>query len=81
MASAVTTAPSRSRGSSRSGRAGPLVGPVRHSLLGQDRAGGVVQGRQEMRRRILIGAGPAHGLAVYRDHCSSFDGAGACVEP
>lgn len=26
-------------------------------------------------------AGPAHGLAVYRDHCSSFDGAGTRAEP
>ena len=41
-------------------RAGPVGvtsgGLVRHPLLGQDRAAGVVQGRQEMRLRILIGA-------------------------
>ena len=60
---------------------GDLVGLACHSLLGQHGAGGVVQSGQEMRRRVLAGAGPTHGLAVHRDDCSSFDGAGACAQP
>ena len=60
---------------------GDLVGLVRHPLLGQDRAGGVVQSGQEMRRRHLPLTSPAHGLAVHRNDCSSFDGAGACAQP
>ena len=40
-----------------------LVGLAGHSLLGQHGAGGLVQSGQEMRRRILAGAGPTHGLA------------------
>ena len=60
---------------------GDLVGLAGHPLLGQHGAGGVVQSGQEMRRRVLAGAGPTHGLAVHRDDCSSFDGAGACAEP
>jgi hypothetical protein len=49
----------------RAGPAGrePLVGLAGHSLLGQHGAGGVVQSGQEMRRRVLAGAGPTHGLA------------------
>ena len=41
----------------------------------------MVQGRQEVRRRGLPQAGPAHGLAVHRDDCSSLDGAGTSAEP
>ena len=60
---------------------GDFVGLVRHSLLGQGRAGGVVQRLQEMRHWVLAGAGRVHGLAVHRDHCFSFDGTGACAQP
>ena len=60
---------------------GDLVGLAGHPLLGQDRAGGVVQGGQEMRRRHLPLTSPAHGLAVHRNDCSSFDAAGACAQP
>ena len=49
--------------------------------LGQHGARGVVQGRQEVRRRGLPQAGPAHGLGVHRDDCSSLDGAGASAQP
>ena len=59
----------------------PLVGLVRHPLLGQHGARGVVQGRQEVRRRGLPQAGCAHGLAVHRDDCSSLDGAGRSAQP
>ena len=54
---------------------------VRYPGLGQHGARGVVQGRQEVRRRGLPRAGPAHGLAVHRDDCSSLDGAGTSAEP
>ena len=58
-----------------------LVGLAGHSLLGQHGAGGLVQSGQEMRRRVLAGAGPTHGLAVHRDDCSSLDGAGTSAQP
>ena len=60
---------------------GDLVGLVRYPGLGQHGARGVVQGRQEVRRRGLPQAGPAHGLAVHRDDCSSLDGAGTSAQP
>ena len=60
---------------------GDLIGLVRHTCLGKDSARGLVQGRQEMRWRILACAGCAHGLAVHRNDCSSFDGAGTPTEP
>ena len=60
---------------------GDLVGLVRYPDLAQHSAHGVVQGRQEVRRRGLPQAGPAHGLAVHRDDCSSLDGAGTSAEP
>lgn len=60
---------------------GDLVGLVRYPGLGQHGARGVVQGRQEVRRRGLPQAGCAHGLAVHRDDCSSFDGAGTSAQP
>ena len=60
---------------------GDLIGLVCHTCLGKDSARGVVQGRQEMRRRILACAGPTHGLAVHRNDCCSVDGAGTCTEP
>lgn len=59
----------------------PLVGLAGHSLLGQHGSGGLVQSGQEMRRRVLAGAGPTHGLAVHRDHPATVDGAGARVQP
>jgi len=60
---------------------GPLVGLAGHPLLGQYGARGVVQGGQEVRRRILAPARSAHGLAVHRDHPAAVDGAGTRVEP
>ena len=60
---------------------GDLIGLVCHTCPGKDSARGLVQGRQEMRCRILTCAGPAHGLAVHPNDCSSFDGAGTCTEP
>ena len=60
---------------------GDLVGLVGYPGLGQHGARGVVQGRQEVRRRGLPQAGPAHGLAVHRDDCSSLDGAGTSAQP
>ena len=60
---------------------GDLVGLAGHSLLGQHGAGGLVQSGQEMRRRVLAGAGCAHGLTVHRDHSATVDGAGACAQP
>ena len=60
---------------------GDLVGLVGHPPLGQGRAGGLVQGRQEVGGRVGAGAGPAHGLAVHGDHRSAPDGAGAGEEP
>ena len=60
---------------------GDLIGLVCHTCLGKDSARGLVQGRQEMRWRILACAGCAHGLAVHRNDCSSFDGAGTRTEP
>ena len=41
---------------------GDLIGLVRHPCLGKDSARGLVQGRKETRRRVLVGAGCAHGL-------------------
>lgn len=58
-----------------------LVGLVGYPHLGQHDTGGLVQGRQEVRRRGLPQAGPAHGLAIHRDDCSSLDGAGASAVP
>ena len=49
--------------------------------VGDHGAGGLVQSGQEMRRRVLAGAGPTHGLAVHRDHPATVDGAGACAQP
>lgn len=60
---------------------GDVVGLVRHPLLGQHGAGGVVQSGQEMRYRHLPLASPAHGLAVHCDHSASVDGAVACAQP
>ena len=60
---------------------GDLVGLVGHPPLGQGRAGGLVQGRQEVGGRVGAGAGPAHGLAVHGDHPAAGDGAGAGEEP
>ena len=58
-----------------------LVGFVRDSALGQDSAGDLVQGRQQMRGRRVAGAGAAHGLAIHGDHCAAVDGAGARAQP
>ena len=58
-----------------------LVGFVRDSSLGQDSAGDLVQGRQQMRGRRVAGAGAAHGLAIHGDHCAAVDGAGARAQP
>ena len=60
---------------------GDLVGLAGHSLLGQHGAGGVVQSGQEMRCRVLAGAGCAHGLTAHRDHSATVDGADACAQP
>ena len=73
--------PVQVHGGEQLGQGGDLVGLVGHPPLGQDRAGGLVQGRQEVGGRVGAGAGPAHGLAVHRDHCSSLDGAGARMQP
>ena len=60
---------------------GDLIGLVCHTCLGKDSARGLVQGRQETTCRFLACAGLAHGLAVHRNDCSSFDGAGTRTEP
>ena len=60
---------------------GPLVGLVRHPLLGQYSACGVVQSGQEVRRRVLVGAGCAHSPTVHRDHPAPLDGACRRAQP
>ena len=89
-ASAVTTAPVRSWGASRS-EGGDLTGLVGHALLGHHRPGALVQGRQKVRRRptttvgivivVVLGFGAAHGLTVHGDHPASAYGAGAGEHP
>ena len=69
------------QGGEQLGQGGDLVGLVGHPPLGQGRAGGLVQGRQEVGGRVGAGAGPAHGLAVHGDHPAAGDGAGAGEEP
>ena len=60
---------------------GDLIGLVRHTCLGKDSARGLVQGRQEMRCRVLACAGCAHGLTVHCDDSAAGDGAGTRTEP
>lgn len=60
---------------------GDLIGLVSHPCLGKDSARGLVQGRQEMRCRVLACAGCAHGLAVHCDDSVAGDGTGACAQP
>lgn len=63
------------------GQGWDLVGLAGHPLLGKHSARGVVQGGQEVRRRILAGARSTHGLAVHRYHPAAVDGAGTRPQP
>ena len=81
MASAPATAPPRVQGGEQVPQRGYLVGLVGHPPLGQGRAGGLVQGRQEVGGRVVTGAGPAHGLILHGDHPAAGDGAGAGAQP
>ena len=63
------------------GQGGDLIGLVGHPPLCHDDSADLVQGRQQVRRRVVCGAGPAHGLTLHRDHCSSLYGAGARMQP
>ncbi len=73
--------PVQAEGLDRLGQGGDLVGPVRHLALGQDRSGGVVQGRQQVRGGLVAATGAAHGPAVHRDEPASLDCQGQPQHP
>ena len=55
--------PVQVQGGEQLGQGRDLVGLVGHPPLCHDDSADLVQGRQQVRRRVVLSAGPAHGLA------------------